>query len=96
MTRIAVQQLAPAVGDLEANRRLSVDAIREAAGAGAEVVVLPELITSGYRFEDAADTAEVGLIVADVDLAATRDKQLTDLAHAFGDRRPEMYGSVAG
>jgi predicted amidohydrolase len=43
----------------------------------------------------AAATDAVGLIVADVDLAAARDKQLTELAHAFGDRRPEMYGSVA-
>jgi 5-aminopentanamidase len=50
MTRIAVQQLAPRLGDLEHNRALALSAIREALDAGAEVVVLPELITSGYVF----------------------------------------------
>ncbi len=50
MTRIAVQQLAPRLGDLDHNRALALGAIREALDAGAEVVVLPELITSGYVF----------------------------------------------
>lgn len=53
MTRVAVQQLAPAIGDLGANRALALGAIREAVDAGAEVVVLPELITSGYKFATA-------------------------------------------
>jgi predicted amidohydrolase len=60
MTRIAVQQLAPRLGDLEHNRALALNAIREALDAGAEVVVLPELITSGYVFtspEEAAPAA---------------------------------------
>ena len=39
----------------------------------------------------AAETAAVGMIVADVDLAAALDKKYTELADAFGDRRPEMY-----
>ncbi len=50
MTCIAVQQLAPVLGDLEANRALALAAIREAVAAGADVVVLPELVTSGYMF----------------------------------------------
>lgn len=61
MTRIAVQQLAPVIGDLEANRALARDAIREAAGAGADVVVLPELITSGYVFESAEECAAAAI-----------------------------------
>jgi predicted amidohydrolase len=52
MTRIAVQQLAPAIGDLDANRALALGAIREAVDAGADVVVLPELVTSGYKLAD--------------------------------------------
>ena len=51
--RVACRQLAPAVGDLEANRRLTREAVREAVAAGARLVVLPELSTSGYVFESA-------------------------------------------
>lgn len=34
------------------------------------------------------------MAIADVDLEAARDKRLTGLAHAFDDRRPDLYGSV--
>jgi predicted amidohydrolase len=61
MSRIAVQQLAPVLGDLERNRSLALAAIREAIEAGAEVVVLPELITSGYVFESRDEAAEVAI-----------------------------------
>jgi predicted amidohydrolase len=54
--RVACQQLAPAIGDLDANRRLTREAVREAVAAGARLVVLPELATSGYVF-DSADEA---------------------------------------
>lgn len=60
MTRVAVQQLAPVLGDLPGNRALALAAIREAIDAGADVVVLPELVTSGYLFatpEEAAAAA---------------------------------------
>ena len=53
--RVACQQIAPAVGDLEGNRRLTSDAIGAAVTAGAQVVVLPELATSGYVFESAEE-----------------------------------------
>lgn len=55
MTRVACQQLAPALGDLAANRALALNAIREAVDDGADVVILPELVTSGYMFESAAE-----------------------------------------
>ena len=61
MTRVAVQQLVPALGDLEANRALAPAAVREAADAGAQVVVLPELVTSGYVFESAAEAAAAAI-----------------------------------
>lgn len=61
MTRIACQQLAPVLGDLEANRALARDAIREAVDDGAAVVVLPELITSGYMFESPEEAAAVAI-----------------------------------
>jgi predicted amidohydrolase len=61
MTRIAVQQLAPALGDLDRNRAMALAAIREALEAGAEVVVLPELVTSGYVFTSPAEAAEAAI-----------------------------------
>jgi predicted amidohydrolase len=51
--RVACHQLAPVVGELEANREAALAAIDAAAGAGAQVVVLPELVASGYVFRDA-------------------------------------------
>jgi len=53
--RVACQQLAPTVGDLEGNRTLTREAVREAVAAGARLVVLPELSTSGYVFESAEE-----------------------------------------
>jgi predicted amidohydrolase len=54
--RVACAQIAPTVGDLEANRELTRAAVREAVAADAQIVVLPELVTSGYVF-DSVDEA---------------------------------------
>jgi predicted amidohydrolase len=51
--RIACAQVAPKVGDGEGNRAAALAAVREAVGAGARIVLLPELVTSGYVFESA-------------------------------------------
>jgi predicted amidohydrolase len=48
---VACAQIAPVVGQGEHNRRLARNAVREAVSAGADLVVLPELCTSGYVFE---------------------------------------------
>ena len=59
--RIACAQLAPVLGDLDGNRRRSLRAIDDAAAAGAGLVVLPELCSSGYVFagrDEAAAAAE--------------------------------------
>jgi 5-aminopentanamidase len=65
MTTIVCQQVAPRVADLQANRRLSLSAIADAAGSGADVVVLPELVTSGYMFESAEEAASAAITAAD-------------------------------
>jgi predicted amidohydrolase len=61
VTRIACQQLAPVLGDLAANRAIALAAIREAVDDGADVVVLPELITSGYMFESPQEAADAAI-----------------------------------
>jgi 5-aminopentanamidase len=48
-------QVTPALGDPAANRELAADAISHAAAQGASVVVLPELVSSGYVFDSRAD-----------------------------------------
>jgi 5-aminopentanamidase len=52
---VACCQVAPQLGDPVANRELATDAIGDAVRQGASVVVLPELISSGYVFESRAE-----------------------------------------
>lgn len=59
--RIAVAQYEPHVGDLDGNREQAVRWARAAAEQGADLVVLPELASSGYTFaseEEAQASAE--------------------------------------
>jgi NAD+ synthetase len=46
--RVAIGQLNPTVGDLAGNRRLAEEAAAKAEGAGADLVVLPEMALTGY------------------------------------------------
>jgi 5-aminopentanamidase len=57
--RVACLQLAPAIGERDRNRALALAAIDAAAVAGAQVVVLPELVSSGYVFRDDAELREL-------------------------------------
>ncbi len=50
--RLALAQVDAVVGDLARNRARIVDAIGEAKSAGADLVVLPELVVTGYPPED--------------------------------------------
>ncbi|BBY67362.1 nitrilase-related carbon-nitrogen hydrolase [Mycolicibacterium helvum] len=61
MTRIACAQLAPTIGAVADNIELSSDAIADAVAQGADVVVLPELATSGYMFADADEARSAAL-----------------------------------
>lgn len=61
MTRVVAAQLAPSFGDLEGNRELALGGIRSAVDGGADVVVLPELITSGYMFASAGEAASLAI-----------------------------------
>jgi predicted amidohydrolase len=52
---VACCQLSLQVGELEANRSAGREAIAAAAGDGADIVVVPELASSGYVFADAEE-----------------------------------------
>jgi predicted amidohydrolase len=56
--------LAPQLGDPAGNAARSVAAIHAAVDDGADIVVLPELVTTGYLFADAAE-ARAGALPAD-------------------------------
>jgi NAD+ synthase/NAD+ synthase (glutamine-hydrolysing) len=50
--KIALLQIDPTVGDLEGNAQLIAEAVREAAAAGADLAVTPELALVGYLPRD--------------------------------------------
>ncbi len=57
-TTVAVCQLRLDIDDPDGNRRAVVDAVAGAAAQGAALVVLPELVTSGYVFADLAEARD--------------------------------------
>jgi len=50
--RLALAQINPIVGDLAGNRSLVLERLEEARGAGADLVLFPELAVTGYPPED--------------------------------------------
>jgi len=52
MTKIAIAQINPVVGDLAGNIAKIMAAYNEAAIAGAELVIAPECVLTGYPLED--------------------------------------------
>jgi predicted amidohydrolase len=65
--RVALAQVAPRLGDVEANLDLAADRIREAAAEGAHLVVFPELSLTGYLLADLVP--EVAMPITDPRLA---------------------------
>ena len=66
--RIALAQLAPELGQLVANLARHHELLAEARGAGAGLIVFPELGLTGYHLQDLA--AEVAMTVDDLRLLA--------------------------
>src|SRR5438094_9574499 len=50
--RLALAQINPIVGDLTGNRSLILERLEDAKGAGADLVLFPELAVTGYPPED--------------------------------------------
>ena len=78
-TRVACAQIPLSIGDTAGNRTTARAAIEAAARDGAQIVVLPELASSGYVFADRAELSS---------LAETRDgpaiAEWANLAEALG------------
>lgn len=65
MTLVAAASPSPVIGDLAANGRTGTAAICNALVAGAQLIVLPELCTSGYVFESQEEAASVAITADD-------------------------------
>jgi NAD+ synthase (glutamine-hydrolysing) len=52
--RLALAQVNPTVGDISGNVSLCLDAVQKAASQGADVVLLPEMVITGYPIDDLA------------------------------------------
>jgi predicted amidohydrolase len=70
--RIALAQVAPRLGDVDANLEIASAALRRAAAEGASILVLPELALTGYLLQDLvpevamrADDARLGSLSRD-------------------------------
>jgi NAD+ synthase (glutamine-hydrolysing) len=93
--RLALAQLNPTVGDLAGNERKVRGALDEARRAGAQLVVFPEMVVTGYPPEDLLlkehflrdARATLDRIAADVD----------DMAAIVGfpERTEDVYNAVA-
>lgn len=102
--RIALAQVNPTAGDLEGNVRLVVDSARTAAEEGAHLVVLPEMIVTGYPVEDlalrdsfvSASVRATRALAADLDAAGLGE---LPVVVGFLSRREgpgERYGQPSG
>ena len=58
--RIALAQVAPRLGDLEANLALVADRVRDAAAERAQLTVFPELALTGYLLQDLVPDVAIG------------------------------------
>jgi predicted amidohydrolase len=98
MTIVVCCQLAPAVGRLPDNLDAISVALDGAAGIGADIVVLPELATSGYCFESVAE-ARACAIPPDHDAVATWSQRAAGavVVAGFAECGPDgtLYNSAA-
>ena len=84
--KVGIAQLNPCVGDLEGNVAACVAAAEQAAAEGADLVVFPELVISGYPPRDILlDDGFVDAALAATDDLARRDFTIDAMAIALDD-----------
>lgn len=92
MTAVALEQIQTTAGDVETNLDRIVSRSRAALASGADIVVFPELATSGYTVDPAivaatADTVDGRCVRALADVAADGGGIIvTGLCERAGDR----------
>jgi NAD+ synthase (glutamine-hydrolysing) len=93
--RVALAQVNPTVGAIEANARMVIDWMGRARAAGADVVAFPELVLTGYPPEDLVfkpSFIEANLrALADV---AAQSRGLTAVV-GFVDKRDDIFNAAA-
>lgn len=90
--RIVLAQIAPRLGDLEANIELHLDALAKARRAKADLVIFPELGLTGYTLKDLVE--EVALDPATDPRFRRLAARTRGLSAVFGfvEERPEEKG----
>lgn len=93
MVRIAVCQLEPVFADVRTNIIRTTDAVRSAHTEGANVVVLPELVSSGYKFADSQELEDVSERAGDGPATRTWQRLADELGLVVVAGFPERSGS---
>ena len=73
--RVALGQINPILGDVDANLRQTEEAIEEAKSQGADLVVFPELSLTGYSLGRIEEDVSTGVL----------DERITSLVEKAGD-----------
>ena len=73
--RVALAQINPVLGDVDANLRQTEEAIEKARGKDADLVVFPELSLTGYSLGSIDDDVSMGVL----------DERLTAMIQRVGD-----------
>lgn len=80
--RIALAQVEPALGDVQANVAMHLRHAAEAARRGADLIVFPELSLTGYLLQDLV--SEVAISIDDAPLLAPLFRMSRRIALVFG------------
>jgi NAD+ synthase (glutamine-hydrolysing) len=93
--RVALAQVNPTVGAVEANARMVIEWMDRARALGADVVAFPELVLTGYPPEDLVfKPAFIEANLRALAAVAARSKGLTAVV-GFVDKRDDIFNAAA-
>ena len=98
--RVACCQIAPEIGHKQANLDKTAEFIERAAREGAQIIVLPELCSSGYVFESRAEASSLADAYADGETTSLWASLARDLdvhiVGGFAEKSPgELFNAAA-